>query len=184
VRAASLLLALALVVAACGDDDAATATTETEAPIRVSTGDQSVGAEVTDGAADGDLVSVHYRGTLDDGSEFDSSEGREPLQFIVGSGQVITGFDEAVRGLVQGDEVTVRMEPGQAYGEVDPELIIVLPLEGAPEGLTAGEQVQLTSGLATVLEIDTDAGTVTLDTNHALAGEALTFEIEVVSITR
>ncbi|HEY5684333.1 MAG TPA: peptidylprolyl isomerase [Acidimicrobiia bacterium] len=132
-------------------------------------------------AGEGDTVSVHYRGTLDDGTEFDSSAGRDPLQFVVGSGQVISGFDDAVRGLGVGESVTVRIPPEEAYGLRSEEAIIEVPADQAPEGLQVGEQVQLaTGGRATVLEVREDA--VVIDANHPLAGEALTFEIELVSI--
>ena len=132
-------------------------------------------------ARDTDLVEVHYTGTLDDGSEFDSSRGGTPLQFVVGAGQVIPGFDQAVRGLAIGDSRTVRIPPEDAYGEYDPAFILEFPADGAPEGLAAGDQVTLTNGQrAVVLEVTAD--TVTIDANHPLAGEALTFEIELVSI--
>jgi len=128
----------------------------------------------------GDTVSVHYRGTLDDGSEFDSSAGRDPLQFTVGSGQVIPGFDNAVVGMAIGDKKEVRMEPGDAYGERTDERVIAVPKEQAPEGLEVGQQVMLGQAPATVVEITDD--TVTVDANHPLDGQALTFEIELVGI--
>jgi FKBP-type peptidyl-prolyl cis-trans isomerase 2 len=132
-------------------------------------------------AADGDTVSVHYVGTLDDGEVFDSSEGREPLTFVVGEGQVIAGFDEAVRGMAVGDTKTVHIEPADAYGERRDDLLITVPAESAPEGLEVGDRVQLGNGApAMVIEI-TDEG-VTVDANHALAGQALNFEIEVVEL--
>ena len=78
-------------------------------------------------ASDGDTVIVHYRGTLDSGEEFDSSRGTEPITFVVGAGQMIPGFDDAVRGLAVGEIVTVRLEPSQAYGDYLNELILELP---------------------------------------------------------
>ena len=134
-------------------------------------------------ASDGDTVRVHYTGTLDDGTEFDSSrqEGREPLEFTVGSGQVIGGFDDAVRGLAVGKSRTVHIEPADAYGEVREDLIIQTPKDSAPEGIQVGERVQLQNGaIAMIIEI-TDS-TVTLDANHALAGKALNFDVELVEI--
>ncbi len=128
----------------------------------------------------GDQVSVHYTGTLDDGSQFDSSAGREPLQFVVGSGQVISGFDEAVSGLAIGENRTVRMEAADAYGEHRDDLIVTVPASNAPEGLTVGDQVAAGGQPATVVAVDED--TVTIDANHQLAGQALTFEVELVSI--
>lgn len=131
-------------------------------------------------AENGDQVSVHYTGTLDSGEEFDSSRGRTPLEFTVGTGAVIDGFDDAVRGLAVGESVTVRIEPAQAYGERRDDLLLRFPLDEAPEGIAVGQQVVIGNRPATVVEV---TGTeVVVDTNHQLAGEALTFEIELVSI--
>lgn len=130
-------------------------------------------------AADGDTVAVHYTGTLDDGSQFDSSAGRPPLEFVVGSGQVIAGFDQAVRGLKVGEARTVRMEAGDAYGERDDDMIITVPATQAPNGLRVGDQVQAGGQLAQVIAIDAES--VTIDANHRLAGKALTFDVELVA---
>jgi FKBP-type peptidyl-prolyl cis-trans isomerase 2 len=168
-RSLVVLVALVLALTACGgDDDAATTAT--------------AGGPADDVVDDGDLVAVHYTGTLDDGSEFDSSREREPLEFVVGSGQVIPGFDDAVRGLNIGDSTTVRIEADQAYGEPDPEAIIDFPIEDVPEEFRVeGMQVMVGNGIpATVIEVTED--TVTIDANHPLAGQALTFEIEIVEI--
>lgn len=132
-------------------------------------------------AENGNTVTVHYRGTLDDGEEFDSSKGREPLAFEVGSGQVIAGFDDAVRGMAIGESKTFRLEPAEAYGEKRDDLIIEAPRDQAPEGLVLGDRVQLGNGIpAVVVEITDEI--VRVDANHALAGQALTFEIDLVSI--
>ncbi len=129
----------------------------------------------------GDTVSVHYTGTLDDGTEFDSSRGREPLTFEMGAGQLISGFEAAVTGLEVGESTTVRLDPARAYGEPMPELMMEVPSEHAPDGLTVGDMVMLGNGAqAVVVGLDTD--TVTIDANHPLAGQALTFHIELVSI--
>ncbi len=143
------------------------------------TGDPAVDARR---AQDGDSVSVHYRGTLDDGEVFDSSRERgTPLPFVLGSGQLISGFDDAVRGLAVGETITVRLTPDRAYGEVDPARVLEFPRDQAPPDLQVGDQVQLSSGAgATVVELTDD--TVTIDTNHQLAGKTLTFEIELISI--
>ena len=131
--------------------------------------------------ADNDRVTVHYRGTLDSGEEFDSSRGRDPFVFVVGTGQVIAGFDDAVRGLAVGETVTVRIEAEQAYGEHRDDRVIEVPRDQAPAGLAEGDRLTLGNGTqATVLELTETA--VRLDTNHALAGQALTFEIELLSI--
>ena len=126
-------------------------------------------------------MSVHYHGTLDDGSVFDSSHEHGPLQFVVGSGQVIDGFDDAVRGLAVGESVTARMEPSEAYGEPNHDLIIELPIAQAPEGLAVGETLTATNGMQARVIAVGDA-TFTIDANHRLAGQALTFEIELVAI--
>ena len=134
-------------------------------------------------ATDGDRVSVHYHGTLEDGSVFDSSREREPLPFTVGTGGVIAGFDNAVRGLAVGESVTVTIPPAEAYGERDEARVLDIPVgeEGVPEGLAVGDRVQLGNGApAVVLAISDEF--VKVDANHELAGLALTFEIELVTL--
>ena len=132
----------------------------------------------------GDLVEVHYVGTLDDGSSFDSSSERgAPLSFEVGTGAVIPGFDEAVRGLKTGESREVRVLPGEAYGERSDENIVEVPYGPDQSDVAVGDQVYLNTGQpAVVLEVKKD--TVVLDANRELAGQALTFKIEVLSITR
>lgn len=132
-------------------------------------------------AQDGDHVAVHYTGTLDDGSQFDSSSGREPLEFVVGSGQVIVGFDQAVRGLAEGESRSVRMQATDAYGDRDDSLVVSVPVDQAPAGLSVGDQVAAGGRPATVVAVDAD--TVMIDANHQLAGEALTFAVELVRIS-
>ncbi len=132
-------------------------------------------------ARSGDTVAVHYRGTLDDGKEFDSSAGREPLSFQLGSGQVIPGFDDAVEGLEIGGSITVRLAPEEAYGPRDDQLVLRFPASDAPEGLERGNVVVLGGEQqATVVEINEDE--IVLDANHPLAGKALTFSLELVAI--
>lgn len=132
---------------------------------------------------DGDTVLVHYHGTLDSGEVFDSSRDGEPLSFAVGAGQVIEGFDEAVLGLSVGESVTRRMEPEQAYGARRDDLILDVPLANAPEGVQPGNQVRAANG-AVALVLNVTDEFVRIDANHPLAGLALTFEIELVSIDR
>ena len=136
---------------------------------------------------DGDTVKVHYRGTLDDGTEFDSSLDREPLEFTLGRQMLIPGFEKAVLGMEAGDKTTVRIPAAEAYGEKDEDLIFALPLEDVPDDVEPeiGMEVELQmsdgSGVpATVTEINDTH--VVLDANMELAGQALTFEIEVVSV--
>lgn len=131
--------------------------------------------------ASGDRVMVHYTGTLDDGSEFDSSRGREPLEFELGSSQVIPGFESAVEPLSVGDSTTFRLEPGDAYGEVQADLVFAVPVANAPEGLTSGDSVQLATGQPAKV-ISVSGETVQVDANHPLAGQALTFSVELVSV--
>ena len=132
-------------------------------------------------ANEGDKVAVHYHGTLDDGTVFDSSRERDPLEFVIGFGQVIPGFDSAARGLEVGQSVTVRMEPEEAYGGANAELIFEVPIDQIPEPLKEGDRVELMNGAPAVVTSVTDA-IVTVDANHPLAGQALTFEIELVAI--
>ena len=132
-------------------------------------------------AQDGNTVSVHYRGMLDGGEEFDSSEGQEALTFILGRGQVIDGFEHAVRGLEVGGRVSVRMEADQAYGPHDPQLVFEVSSTGAPDSLAPGDQVQLDNG-ATAIVTAISAETIQIDANHPLAGQALTFHIELIAI--
>ena len=135
----------------------------------------------------GDTVKIHYKGTLDDGSVFDSSEGREPLGFRLGTGQVIQGFDDAVRGMNVGERKTVRIAPGEAYGEARDDLFLVverrqLPSE-TPLELGASLTIQQPDGRPVPVSVSAmDDDTVTLNANHPLAGQALTFALELVSI--
>ena len=130
---------------------------------------------------DGDRISVHYIGTLDNGEVFDSSANRASLSFDVGSGQVIPGFDDAVKGLFVGDTTTVRIEPVDAYGARAPSLIFNIPVENMPEGLTIGDKITGQYGnVARVVEISDEF--ITVDANHELAGETLTFKIEIISV--
>jgi peptidylprolyl isomerase len=135
----------------------------------------------------GDTVRIHYTGTLSDGSTFDSSAGRDPLEFTLGSGQVIPGFDKAVDGMTVGDQKTVEIPADDAYGQRDPNGMQSFPRDKVPDDipLDIGTRLQLStpSGqpvMVTVSEVtDTE---VILDANHPLAGQDLTFEIELVEI--
>ncbi len=135
----------------------------------------------------GDKVKVHYKGTLADGEVFDSSEGREPLGFTVGSGQVIVGFDEGVIGMEIGDKKSVHIPCARAYGEYNPEMVIEAPLEQVPPDLKPEVGMMLEVGgaggeiLRTVVTDITDSHIV-LDANPPLAGKDLTFDIELVAI--
>ena len=136
----------------------------------------------------GDTVRVHYTGTLTDGQTFDSSEGKDPLEFTVGSGQIIPGLDSAVEGMAVGDKKTVEVPVDQAYGQPDPNAQQAVPRTDIPEDipldLRTQLQVQTPQGQVmpvTVVEVTDEQ--VVLDANHPLAGKDLTFAIEVVEIT-
>ncbi len=143
---------------------------------------------IFDGKNAGKNVSVHYTGTLDDGTKFDSSYDRgQPLEFISGAGMMIEGFDKAVVDMEVGDKVNVHLEPNEAYGEYDEERILKLELEELPgaENLHVGERIYLQNTMggafpATVAEL-TDSS-ITLDANHEFAGKALNFEIELIAV--
>ncbi|MFD0858426.1 FKBP-type peptidyl-prolyl cis-trans isomerase [Roseovarius aquimarinus] len=135
----------------------------------------------------GDTVHIHYTGTLTDGTVFDSSEGRDPLKFEVGSGQIIPGLDTAMPGMTVGEKKTVEVPADQAYGQVDPNARQQVPREGIPADIPLDPgtqlQVQTENGQVlpvTVLEVTEEH--VTLDANHALAGKDLKFDIELVAI--
>ena len=135
----------------------------------------------------GDKVKVHYNGKLQNGETFDSSEGREPLEFTVGGGQVIKGFDEGVMGMQVGDKRTVEIEVGDAYGEKNEEMIIEFPKTQFPEDMNpeVGMQLMMNNGQGQsfpVLVKEVKDDSVLLDANHPLAGEDLIFDIELVEI--
>ena len=135
----------------------------------------------------GDTVAIHYTGTLLDGSTFDSSEGREPLEFVVGSGQIIPGLDVALPGMEVGDNKVVKIGSDDAYGPLNPEMRQAVPREGIPADipLEVGTQLQMQTpdGQAmSVTVVEVDDATVTLDANHPLAGKDLQFDIELVKI--
>ena len=178
VRLAAALVALALVAAACGDD----ATSTTQQVDTTATSAPSGGGGEGRVVEAGDAISVHYTGTLDDGEVFDSSRDRgTTLDFTVGAGQMIAGFDAAVVGMAVGETKTVRIEPAEAYGERREDLLVEVGLEQVPEGVEVGQQLFDNRGNSvTVVEIRDDV--VVIDQNHRLAGQALTFEIELVSI--
>lgn len=138
-------------------------------------------------AQPGQLVRIHYVGTLDDGRTFDTSRGGEPLEFTLGEGEVIRGFEKAVVGMAAGETKTVTIPPEDAYGPHRPEMVQEVERSVLPADLTLrpGQQLQAQSrdGQALVLVVrDVADDTVTLDANHPLAGERLTFEIELVEL--
>ena len=137
---------------------------------------------------EGKQVSVHYVGTLDDGTKFDSSRDRgEPLQFTCMAGMMIPGFDVAVRDMEVGETRTVRLEPEEAYGPRRADMVISLPIAQMPgaENAQVGMRVMLADPMGRplpALVAAKDDKTITFDLNHEMAGKALTFEIELLEV--
>jgi peptidylprolyl isomerase len=136
---------------------------------------------------DGSTIKIHYTGRLDDGTVFDSSKEREPLEFTMGSGGIIKGFEDAVRGMAVGEMKTIRIISGEAYGPYRDDLVMSINKAQFPPDIEAKQGVMLSlrhpNGRtidALIAEVTTDS--VTLDANHPLAGEDLTFELELVEI--
>jgi len=133
-------------------------------------------------AAEGMKVSVHYTGHEEaTGEVFDSSKDRDPLEFEVGAGQMIMGFDAAVHGMGVGDKKTITLAPEMAYGEPREEMVGQVPVDKLPEGTAVGTKLQLQGGMVAVVLAIQD-GQATLDANHRLAGKTLVFDIEVMSV--
>ncbi len=138
-------------------------------------------------AKSGDTVRIHYTGTLDDGTQFDSSDGRDPLEFTLGGGQVIPGFDSAVDGMAAGDSKSVTIPPDEAYGKRHEQLVQQVPKSVLPEDMepTVGIQLQSQGPEGQVMNLvvtEVEDDSITVDANHPLAGQALTFTIELVEI--
>jgi peptidylprolyl isomerase len=139
-------------------------------------------------AQNGSTVKVHYTGTLkEDGSQFDSSEGREPLEFKLGEGMVIAGFEKAVIGKSAGDTVTVEIPPEDGYGSPSAELVFQVRREQLPPTVELEEGIMLEirtedgqPAYVRVTELDEEL--VTLDGNHPLSGQTLVFDIEIVEV--
>lgn len=138
-------------------------------------------------ANNGDKVKVHYNGRLRTGETFDSSQGREPLEFTIGEGQMIKGFDEGVKGMQVGDKKTVEISADEAYGQREAGNLIEFPKDQFPPNMNpeAGMQLMLSNDQGqqfpvVVAEVKEDS--VVLDANHPLAGQDLIFDIEMVHI--
>lgn len=138
-------------------------------------------------AKTGDKVRLHYTGTLNDGSIFDSSQGRDPLEFTVGSGQIIPGLDSAIPGMQVGDQKTVTIECKDAYGPHDPNAQQAVPRAQIPDGIPLEPgtrlQAQTENGQTmSVVVVAVNDNEVVLDANHPLAGQDLTFDIKLVAV--
>lgn len=135
----------------------------------------------------GDTVKVHYHGKLTNGETFDSSAGREPLSFEVGSGSVIKGFDDGVTGMTIGEKKTITIPADEAYGQPNDEMIIDMPKDRFPQDMEVQVGTPLMMSNAEgqqfqVIVTDIKEDSVTLDANHPLAGKDLVFDLEVVEI--
>jgi peptidylprolyl isomerase len=135
----------------------------------------------------GDKVKVHYHGRLNNGETFDNSKGRDPLEFEVGSGQVIKGFDEGVTGMAVGDKKTINIPVDHAYGPRNPEMVIEMPRDRFPKEmeLEVGLPLVMSDGNGQQFQVvvaEIGEAAVFLDANHPLAGEDLTFDLELVEI--
>jgi FKBP-type peptidyl-prolyl cis-trans isomerase 2 len=135
----------------------------------------------------GDKVNVHYHGRLNDGTTFDSSEGREPLSFIAGEGQVIKGFDDAVLSMTVGEKKTVNIPVAEAYGHRNDDMVMDYPVSDFPADMTpeVGMELQMGDNQGNVFPVvitQVVGDMVTLDANHPLAGHDLNFDLELVSI--
>lgn len=138
-------------------------------------------------AKNGDSVKIHYTGTLEDGTTFDSSAGRDPLEFTLGSGQVIVGFDEAVTGMKIGDTKNVTIPADKAYGQRNEEMVITAPRDQVPKDINpeVGQQLQMAgpdNQPIVVLITEVTDEHILLDANPPLAGKDLVFDIELVAI--
>jgi peptidylprolyl isomerase len=138
-------------------------------------------------AKEGDLVKVHYSGKLEDGTEFDSSADRDPLEFTIGKGEVIPGFETAVSGMAPGESKTVNIPPEQAYGPHQEGMVAVLERKDVPADLelSVGNQLEVSQeggDSFLVLVTDFSETTVTLDANHPLAGKTLVFDITLLEV--
>ena len=138
-------------------------------------------------AKKGDRVRVNYVGTLDDGTKFDSSEGRDPLEFVIGEGKLLPAFEEAVGGLGAGDETTTVIEASDAYGLRNEELVFEVEKSFLPDGIDpeVGKSLQLKKDDGNVMPVQIAAigeEKITIDANHPLAGQALTFKIKLIDI--
>jgi FKBP-type peptidyl-prolyl cis-trans isomerase 2 len=135
----------------------------------------------------GDKIKVHYHGRLTNGETFDKSEGREPLEFEVGSGMVIKGFDDGVTGMAVGDKKTINIPADEAYGPTNPDMIVDMPKDRFPKDMEieVGMPLSMSDGQGQQFQVvvaEVQEEVVILDANHPLAGEDLIFDLELVEI--
>jgi len=131
-------------------------------------------------------VTVHYTGKLEDGTIFDSSlnEGREPLTATLGQGQLIPGFESGLVDMTIGESKTIEINPSEAYGEINPELVQEVEKSRVPEGVSVDHMLQANTpmGVMNFRVVEVKEDTVLLDGNHPLAGKKLIFDLEVVGV--
>ena len=135
----------------------------------------------------GDKIKVHYHGRVTNGETFDKSEGREPLEFEVGSGMVIKGFDDGVTGMAVGDKKTINIPADEAYGPKNPDMVIDMPKDRFPQDMEieVGMPLSMSDGQGQQFQVvvaEVQEEVVILDANHPLAGEDLIFDLELVEI--
>lgn len=138
-------------------------------------------------AGDGKKVKVHYKGTLDDGTQFDSTEGKEPLEFVVGENKIIPGFEESVKGMEEGEQKDFQLSPDQAYGERNEQMVQEVSKSQLPENMEIQEGMMLMlkgpDGQQIPAKVVEDKGeTFTLDINHPLAGQNLNFNVKLEKV--
>ena len=138
-------------------------------------------------AKNGDTVKVHYTGKFENGDVFDTSDGREPLSFTLGKGQLIPGFEKSVEGMDVGEEKTITLAPQEGYGERDDQLVKEFPRTSLPENMKVeiGSRLRMNTTQGQVVDVtvvEFDEKTVTIDANHPLAGQTLVFDIRLEEI--
>ncbi len=136
----------------------------------------------------GSKVKAHYTGKLTNNEEFDSSltEGREPLEFTIGNGELIPGFENGIIGLSAGDKKTIEIPASEAYGEYKDELLVTVPKTNAPEGVQVGHSLQAnmnTGQMVNFMVREINEDNIVVDANHPLAGQTLIFEIEILEVS-
>jgi peptidylprolyl isomerase len=135
----------------------------------------------------GDVIRIHYTGKLEDGTEFDSSTGKEPIEFKVGKGTILPGVEKGVIGMAPGETKTITISPDEAHGEIREELIARIDKKGLPSNasLSPGMPIEMkrpNGEMMTVMVVDITDDTVTLDANSPLAGRTLVFDLELVAL--
>ena len=140
-------------------------------------------AAALDTATDGMRVTVNYTGTLDDGTVFDTSDGREPLAFTLGAGEMIPGFDTGVKGMKIGESKELVLQPADAYGEHDERGVQEVPVDRLPEGVEVGTKLETGQGGRALVK-SINEKTAVVDMNHPMAGKTLNFTITLVSVEK